>query len=86
MGAGMNEVNVQYALGSINSRLRAGEQDRKDIKETLAAQDAKLDTIVRYLERQKGGRRTLMAMGSALAATCGTLAGFAVTWWTSKHG
>lgn len=82
----MNDQNVQFMLGNIHARLDAGERDRVEIKETLESQNAKLDTIVRYIERQKGERRTLFAVGGTLATVAGTLAGFVVSWFTSTRG
>ncbi len=78
--------DIQRALGRIEGRMEAADRERDEIKDMQMDQTDKLDTIVRYIERQKGERRAMYTVGSVLAASCGTLMGFIVSWWTSRHG
>lgn len=79
-----DEPNTQFLLGSIVARLNAQDARHDEMKTTLVGQDTKLDTILAHVERQKGGRTVLLAIGSGIAATCGTAASIFVTWLTAK--
>lgn len=48
----------------------------------LTAMDAKLDRVISHIEREKGGKRALIAAGSVAGAIVGGIASAFVSWWT----
>ncbi len=78
--------DIHHRLGELGARLTQQDRDRAELRQEIRDQNDKLDRIVGYIERQKGAKSTLLAVGSALAAVFGTLAGVAVQLFTSKNG
>ena len=73
--------NVQFMLGEITGRLDAQDERHGRMETAMAAQSGKLDTIVSYIEREKGARRATGLIASFL----GALAGLATGWIGSRH-
>lgn len=63
-------------VGYLKGKVEAVEKDVAEIKSDMKAQNTKLDTIVRFVERQRGG----FAVMASMSAGFGALAGIAVAW------
>lgn len=79
------EVISARAFGRLEGEVKSHGDQLKELRDMMTDQTKKLDVLVARGNQQKGERRALFLGGGGIAALFGTVAGWAVTWWTSTH-
>lgn len=75
----LSELSTQQTIGRLDGTVSA-------LKEQVKGMDEKLDTVVSYIERQKGAKSAARWIASILGAIFGAGASAALEYFRTKHG